>query len=88
MSEKGYSQMTNSYRHVPIVGFCTGGSEKFYKVIRNRRERVRVRSLLAGREFDMVKFEQVPWDEFATERDGKMWLGFNAWTEYPSLMRK
>jgi len=80
--------MSDSYRHTPVIGFCGSCSEKFYKALRNGRERVRVRGLMAVGEYDMLKFELVPWDEWQTMRDGKVWLGVDVWSESPMLMRK
>jgi len=68
--------MSRSYRHTPIMPLCGGShhSEKWYKRYHAGQERVRLRECFSQGEYELAKFELVPWDEWDTSRDGKQMI--------------
>lgn len=79
--------MSRSYQHTPITGVAVSTSEKFYKKLRVGMERCRIRSLFAARRYEEARWEQVPWNEYVTDRDGKCYY-FKDDPYYQQVMRK
>jgi hypothetical protein len=77
--------MSRSYRKTPITGIAGSKSEKWYKRFRAKRERAKVRELLAKGLYELLEVELCPWDEWDTGRDGKQWFDPLL---HPKLMRK
>ncbi len=80
--------MSRSRRHAPIRGLCSYGSEKFYKRKRAKQERARTRLSITLGKFDEALHEQSPWDEWSTNRDGKVYLPSLRSGMAPSMLRK
>lgn len=79
--------MSRSRRHAPHIGICGGGAGP-YRRWRTGQERARVRCLLATGRIDEAGWEQVPWDEWQTSRDGKFWMGDEPASELRRVLRK
>ena len=67
--------MSRSYLKTPITGITTADSVAWSKQYRAGRERMRVRCMLADGDWELLGFQQVPWNEWDCERDGKRYWG-------------
>ena len=82
--------MSRSRKKTPICGIAKCDSAKPYKKERAGEERTRERNLIhqaaLGDEVagERLEVEQAPWNEWASDRDGKQWLG----DRHPKAMRK
>jgi hypothetical protein len=85
--------MARSYKKYAISGNCVSTSEKSYKRERVRLERARCREALhlmkisQGSEGESPSYELAPWDEWQTDRDGKVYIGHRDVVD-ASLLRK
>lgn len=83
--------MSRSRKHTPVCSITTARSCREYKRERAGAERAAQRNLLAavrygwaGADTDL-EVEQVPWDEWSCERDGKQ--RFDP-AKHPEFLRK
>ncbi len=81
--------MSRSRKKVPITGIAKARSVQGYKHQRVSEERAAQRRLLhkAKQLLEVVElsYELAPWNEWSSERDGKMYFDP---VKYPKLMRK
>jgi hypothetical protein len=63
--------MSRSHIHTPVCSNVGHNSEKYYKRLRASRERAIQNDLIAHGDYDELLFEQAPWNERETGRDGQ-----------------
>jgi hypothetical protein len=63
--------MSRSRIHTPVISNHKHKGEKDYKDVRAGKERVAERELIAHGDYDELLFEQAPWNEDDTNRDGR-----------------
>ena len=66
--------MSDSYIKRPYIHQACSISERWYKRYRAHLERMRLRAKLAHGDYDTVTSELAPWNEWVTDRDGKLYF--------------
>ena len=66
--------MSRSFRKKPIIGIAGASSEKSYKKNRQHRIRQITREQILNGNYDAAMFEQLPYDDWSADKDGKQYL--------------